>query len=313
MRVMKTKAITIDQFKGYLLGLAFADALGARFEGGYVERALWALIGKTNGRMRFTDDTQMSLDVAQSVLDCGEIEQNHLATQFAMSYRWFRGYGPGAASLLKRIKSGAAWQEVNCSKFSDGSYGNGAAMRVPVLALFYRDNLEQLLNAVHLASEITHAHPLAIEGAQLVSLSVWYALHHKQPNFIIDELLKVPKENIFRKKLLKLKDITFNNRLITHKESKNLFGNGIEAENSCVTAIMTAFQFINKPYLTMVDFVCKCGGDTDTIAAMAGAIWGAYNGFESIEGVNVEQLELGEKIEDLAVQIFESKIQKVIV
>ncbi|MBL4658971.1 MAG: ADP-ribosylglycohydrolase family protein [Alcanivoracaceae bacterium] len=299
------KTITLDQFKGCLMGLAFGDALAARYEGGYLERALWFLFGRKNGRMRFTDDTQMTLDIIDSLLVCEKIDQNHLAMCFANSYRWSRGYGPAAAKLLKRIKNGAAWQEVNRLKFSDGSYGNGAAMRAPVLALFYHDNSEQLFKTVRLVSEITHAHPLAIEGAQLVSLCVWHALHHKQASFIIEELLKVSKEKVFQQNLLRLKELTINNHLVTTKESKKLFGNDITAENSCITAIMTAFQFIDKPYLTMIDFICKCGGDTDTIAAMAGAIWGAYNGFKIIEGVSVSQIEFGEKIESLADQILE--------
>jgi len=295
--------ITKDQIRGSLLGLAFGDALGAKYEGGILERGLWYVLGQTKGRMRYTDDTQMTLDIIKSILDCGKIDQDHLARQFANSYQWSRGYGPGATKTLKQIKNGIHWNKANKSQFKDGSYGNGAAMRAPVLALFYHDK-QILLKAVHQVSEITHIHSLAIEGAQLVSLAVSLALQKIKPTLIVEELISTAKELVFLDKLSKLKQINKNQETVTHKLSKTVFGNGIAAENSCITAIMTSLQFINKPYLEMIQFICQCGGDTDTIAAMAGAIWGAFNGLHGIERVNISDIENGELIESKAEEIF---------
>ena len=54
---------SLDLFQGCLLGLSLGDALGAPYEGGVLERLLWRLIGKTSqGEMRWTDDTQMTID-----------------------------------------------------------------------------------------------------------------------------------------------------------------------------------------------------------------------------------------------------------
>ena len=55
-------------------------------------------------------------------------------------------------------------------------------------------------------------------------------------------------------------------------------GHGIAALDSCVTAIYLAARFLAKPFLDLQQFVTACGGDVDTIGAMAGAIWGAANG-----------------------------------
>lgn len=94
-----------DRFTGCLLGLALGDALGAPFEGGPIERAVWRIIGRTrDGRMRWTDDTQMSLDLAESLVANRALDLDDLAARFAKSYRWSRGYGPGAAKLLRRIE-----------------------------------------------------------------------------------------------------------------------------------------------------------------------------------------------------------------
>ena len=91
-----------DKFIACLLGLAYGDAICAAYEGGIIERLLWRLIGRTKANeLRFTDDTQMSLDIAQSFITQGKLDQNKLAYAFAKSYQWSRGYGPSAAKILK--------------------------------------------------------------------------------------------------------------------------------------------------------------------------------------------------------------------
>ena len=138
-----------NKFKGCFLGLAAGDALCARNEGGFAERLLWRLIGKTNvGELRFTDDTQMSLDIANSFIKHGTIIQDKLAEEFTNSYRWSRGYGPGAGKILKRIKKGMPWHKANVSVYKDGSFGNGAAMRAPVLALCYESSSVEFKQAI---------------------------------------------------------------------------------------------------------------------------------------------------------------------
>ena len=112
-------SMSINKYSGCFLGLAIGDALGAPFEGGFLERLLWGSIGKTkDGKHRYTDDTQMSIDVANSLIVNKSINQQHLATTFANSYRWSRGYGPSAAGLLKKIKRGARWESVNRASFN---------------------------------------------------------------------------------------------------------------------------------------------------------------------------------------------------
>ncbi len=70
----------IDQYQGCFLGLALGDTLGAPYEGGPLERLLWKSIGKTkDGKLRYTDDTQMSIDIAASFLKHNAISQDHLA------------------------------------------------------------------------------------------------------------------------------------------------------------------------------------------------------------------------------------------
>ncbi len=138
---------TKEQYIGCLLGLAMGDALGAPYEGGLLERILWYFIGNTqDGSPRWTDDTQMSINIAESILKEGHLNQKDIAERFTNSYRWRRGYGPSTAKLLKRIRRGQTWEEASKSVYPSGSYGNGAAMRAPVLALFFPNDVKALIH-----------------------------------------------------------------------------------------------------------------------------------------------------------------------
>lgn len=171
-----------NRFEGSVLGLALGDAMGAPFEGGVFERLVWRLIGSTRrGEMRWTDDTQMSLDLADSVIAVGGVDPDDLARRFAESYRWSRGYGPGAAKLLKRIARGQDWRLANRSVFRDGSFGNGGAMRAPIIGLFYSQRTELLIDAARESARVTHAHPLGVEGAVLIASAVAEASTVRDP------------------------------------------------------------------------------------------------------------------------------------
>ena len=108
---MTSQAELEDKFIGTFIGLSLGDALGAPYEGGFIERFLWKFFAKTpTGKMRWTDDTQMSIDLAESILEKNTVDQNHLALKFASSYKWSRGYGPAASKVLKSINKGAVFR-----------------------------------------------------------------------------------------------------------------------------------------------------------------------------------------------------------
>jgi len=297
--------INQEMYSGCFYGLALGDALCAPYEGGFLERGLWKLLGKTKvGEIRYTDDTQMSIDVAHSLLEQGNVEQDYLASEFASNYRWSRGYGPGAAKMLKKIRKGKAWHEVNRSVFPQGSYGNGAAMRAPIAALYYFDNREEMLNAVHKVSEITHCHPLAIEGAQLIALVVTFSLSHTKPDIWLELLLDNSPSTEFQSRINIAKNWIETEKLTTPKIVRKELGNGIAATHSCITAIYIAIRFINQSFLEMLHFIQKCSGDTDTIAAMAGSIWGAYNGSTHLKQ-ETTNLESRDEILELSIRLYQ--------
>ena len=296
-----------DRFAGCLLGLALGDALGAPFEGGPIERLVWRVIGTTReGRLRWTDDTQMSLDFAESLVANAQLDPDDLAARFARSYRWSRGYGPGASRLLRRIAKGANWRDTNRSYYRDGSFGNGGAMRAPIGGLFYHSRAEELVMVARTAASITHSHALGIEGAVLVAVATGAALSAIEPIQILRAAAQHCHQTEFLRKLDTAESWLTSNSTPDSSEVRSKLGNGVAATESCVTAVFLALRFLRKPFLELQAFVADCGGDVDTIGAMSGAIWGAANGLSKLPESSLQSLEDRERIQQLADRLHET-------
>jgi poly(ADP-ribose) glycohydrolase ARH3 len=290
-----------NRVAGSLLGLALGDAFGAPHEGGILERALWGLLGKRNGKRRWTDDTQMSIDMAESLVACGGVDQEDLARRFAASYRWSRGYGPGAAKVLKRIRRGQPWEVASRSVYPEGSFGNGGAMRAPLVGLFFASGSEdEIAEAARRTAEVTHAHPLGRDGAVLIALAASLAYAGRMPQEAMARLCGYPLATQYRSRLQVaaewLDDATPRPARAVARE----LGNGIAAVESCVTAVYVGLAFRSRPFMELLDYAIELRGDVDTIAAMAGAIWGASCGIAGLPEGLLRQLEQRERLARLA-------------
>jgi poly(ADP-ribose) glycohydrolase ARH3 len=84
-----------------------------------------------------------------------------------------------------------------------------------------------------------------------------------------------------------------------------VLGNGIAAHESAVTALYLALRFREQPFMLLQQFIASCGGDTDTIGAMAGAIWGAANGYSKLPAEPLQKLEQRERLVALAGELHE--------
>jgi len=286
---------------GSILGLAIGDAFGAPFEGGPLERALWRLIGTSQGKRRWTDDTQMTLDTIESLVECREVNADDLAMRYAASYRWSRGYGPAAGKILKRIRRGESWQKAGRSVYSEGSFGNGGAMRAPVAGLFFAGKAtNQILAAAHTIASVTHAHPLGYEGAGLIALATSLCVEDAPNEDIIGRLQQSAVATEYKQKLITVAHWLNIDNVQDRKTVILQLGNGIAATESVVTAIYVALKFREAAYDDLLEFVISLGGDVDTIAAMASAIWGASRGIEALPENKLELLEQYDEIVSLA-------------
>ena len=271
-----------NRFEGCLLGCAVGDALGGKFEAHPADaiRARFPttadLIAYPQDEIWYTDDTQMAIGVAEALIERGEIVEESLCRAFVANYVPNRGYGRGARAVLDAMEDGRDYRTVAEEYFPGGSYGNGAAMRVAPVGLMFRDDRARLWSQARLSALPTHLHPLGIEGAQLLALAV--ALVTDMDRFDHDryfaELLAACESNEYRSKL---------EEASAAKSIDDLarLGNRIEALHSAPTAIASA-ALTPESYEETIANVIFLGGDTDTLAAMTGAISGAYLGSDRL-------------------------------
>lgn len=114
-----------DRFVGCFLGLS----LGAPHEGGPIEKLAWRPICLPYERLlRWTDDTQMTMGLAESLIEKGGLDCGHLAGVWARKPEVLRGYGPSTRRILTAARAGRPWQEASREIFPQGPFGNGAAL-----------------------------------------------------------------------------------------------------------------------------------------------------------------------------------------
>ena len=114
----------------------------------------------------------MAIAVTNVLANHGEILEEPLCQAFVTDYDPARGYGLGARRVLNAMESGGDYRAVAARHFPGGSYGNGAAMRVAPVGIYFRNRPEMVHEQARLSALPTHVHPLGIEGAQLIASAV---------------------------------------------------------------------------------------------------------------------------------------------
>jgi len=275
-----------SEFCGCLVGAAIGDGLGAWREGrGIAEIEEIEHLGEKLEQLTYTDDTHMTIGVAESLIESNGFDGEHMVQALMRNHEaepW-RGYGPGPPRIFRMIKNGESWHSAASKIYTGGSFGNGAAMRVAPIGLLYYCNPAKLREIAYKSSSITHSHELGKEGAALQAYAVALALNIA-PGEEIDrdafilKLQKFAQNQIYREKLASMR------KLLDEQDRQQIvvaLGNGIEASRSVPTAI---YCFLKQPrsYKDCIIYAISLGGDTDTIASMAGAISGAYLGVNAI-------------------------------
>jgi poly(ADP-ribose) glycohydrolase ARH3 len=252
----------------------------------------------------------MMIGVAESLIENNGFSGKHMAYRFMERYEsepW-RGYGPGPPRIFRLISSGEAWDTAADMVYEGGSYGNGAAMRIAPVGVFYYDDIEALVEAAHGSSQITHAHHLGKEGAALLAYTIARLVGldpagRFEVNDTLSDLARFSHDDLYRQKMSAIK--TFLSGADIQKVINGL-GNGIEAFNSVPTAIYS-FLANYRSFKDAVVYAVSLGGDTDTIGAMTGALCGSYLGVDAIPEEWKVKLEHLEYIEELALKLFELK------
>ena len=302
-----TKAKLWSKYLGCMLGSALGDAIGElafRFpEEGRLRAAIAAA-----PVLRYTDDTAMAIGLAESLAERGGLDPPHLGRTFHRHFNrepW-RGYASGPPTIFQLVeKSGLTYEAAARSLYGgQGSQGNGAAMRVAPLGLFFHDAPDLYDQAVA-AAALTHAHPLAQDGAAVQAAAVAMAVHldpHKpfpRDNFL-RRMLRLAKTSEIKEKLSLVR--TLLKGKVPGPEAARILGKSVRIDESLPFAI---YAFLAQPHSfeNCLMGAVLSGGDRDTLGAMAGALSGAYLGVTAITALWREKLENQGLIERLALAL----------
>jgi poly(ADP-ribose) glycohydrolase ARH3 len=309
------KQLQETQFLGSKLGLAVADALGAPWEG--LSAGMIYDMGPASKiveheeatRLSYTDDTQMTIGVAQQLIEYGEINIEQLATRFAENYHPDRGYGQGARKIINAIGFGEDWQQLAQTIFNGaGSLGNGAAMRIAPVALLFADDRDRsrLLQQAKLSALPTHTHPIAIDSARIMAYAIALAAHSFQQQFdrqtFLAELLRIAEHDEFQWQLKLAQQLE-------PFQSFSSFGNSLEANLSVITSIM-CFCDCPDDYQAAIARALGQGNDVDTLAAMTGALSGARLGYAAIPQRLIDCMENNHQGRDYLLELSKQLYQR---
>ncbi|MGW8352083.1 ADP-ribosylglycohydrolase family protein [Streptomyces wedmorensis] len=160
-----------------LNGLAFGDAFGDRWFGILRREGVERLGARTlpaEALWRWSDDTAQAVVLVRELAEGdGIVDLDRLAAGLAGAYAedTHRGYGASMHDVLRRIGAGEPWQGVVAGQFDgQGSWGNGAAMRVAPLGAWHADDLERVAEQAARQSAVSHHHPEAVAGAVAVAV-----------------------------------------------------------------------------------------------------------------------------------------------
>jgi poly(ADP-ribose) glycohydrolase ARH3 len=258
--------------------------------------------------LRYTDDTAMALGLAESLAEMRDLDPSHLGQTFHRHFTrepW-RGYASGPPTIFQMVeKSGLTYTEAARHLFGgQGSMGNGAAMRVAPLGLFFHD-APDLYDKAAASAAVTHAHPLAQDGAAVQAGVVALAVHldpgkpFSQQAFLrrMQKLARTPE---LKEKLSLLRALLKSQ--VPGPQAARVLGQSVMVHESLPFAL---YAFLAWPH-SFEDCLMGAvlhGGDRDTLGAMAGAISGAYLGAAGLPALWREKLENLDLIEKVALAL----------
>ena len=274
-----------NQVKLALLGTSIGDAFGQCFFNTRPQINQWLQHQELPPTpWYFTDDTIMTIGLAQNLLKNNVIQQDELAHIWATNYQKdiSRGYGGTAHKISREISEKRPWQEASKEVFSGmGSMGNGAAMRVTPIGAFYSNDTPQIIIQARKSAQITHAHEEAQAGAIAIAVAAHLAAFTQvEGNTFLEQIATHVPESDTRQKILKSLTLPPNYRIETIVHA---LGNGHQmlAQDTVPLTLWCAAHYLNDFTQALWKTVSALG-DRDTTCAMVGGIVALRVGQEGI-------------------------------
>jgi ADP-ribosylglycohydrolase len=275
-------------FVGVLLGTAVGDSLGLPMEGlsAARQRKLFPAPLRQRfvaGRGMVSDDTEHTFLVAQSLLESPNdpaLFQRRLARRLRW---WLLGLpaGVGLATLRAAVR---LWLGVPPQRSGVWSAGNGPAMRSALLGVFFAHDSERRRAFVRASAELTHRDPRAeIAAAAVAETAAWMAQSQLDSDALLDTLALLADLPEWTAIITQMRTGLTAGRAVADFARDIGATSGVSgyALQSVPVAIYAALRH-GDDFAGAVSEAIACGGDTDTVGAIAGALVGARAGLDGI-------------------------------
>ncbi|MGR4879734.1 ADP-ribosylglycohydrolase family protein [Streptomyces sp. LARHCF249] len=266
----------LDRAVGAVLGSAAGDALGAPYEfgppGQFTARGEEMRGGGGWDPGEATDDTQMAVLVGESLLDRGGLE---LPDVFRRFQRWAAGQPKDIGLQTEDVlTNGGSWDLAAALHFQVNARaaGNGSLMRAATSAVYFAGaGREGTMDAARRIAALTHGDRAAWEGTAVLHELVRVALEGADPLAALPATLGAVHPD-HRARYAVVLDRAWHPGLATE------FNGAVwPCLGSAVWALRTTTGFAEA-----VRAAVDLGGDTDTVAAVTGALAGAVYGDQAV-------------------------------
>lgn len=268
--------ISRDKILGCIVGGAIGDCLGSAYEGmNDIDEV------SVDVQWTMTDDTQMTLATCEALTSASEPNPEIIANRITEWYQAGRISRVGSSTLkaLKDLSSGQHWALAGRS--GEMAAGNGAAMRIAPIAFCVDIENEASRRIIRDVCRITHKNDEAYVGALAICLGISYAISGTwaSDNNILKKIsIQLPDTRV-KDRLMVLSEYSDNTSLVDIAFEHGASGYVVE---SVPLALIGATRVNRLGFAEVLKQLIHCGGDTDTIASMAGQIMGALVGYENL-------------------------------
>ncbi len=266
----------LDRLRGMAVGAAIGDALGMPLEFG-PKRAPGDFVTELlDGRLpagSFTDDTEMALALAESLLTHNPLDPADLAHRFV---DWMQADPPDIGihtrNVLERIKSGEPWDEaVEAVRTArPESAGNGSVTRSWPVVLAHWDDLDNLLVDSWTQSRITHPHRECLQASAYINVAMYHMLRGKDPASALLEATLI---------------VRLNEEFMNYVRGASYMGRQFLENSGWVRHTIQSAVWALLNFDTFEEIVIQAvnlGNNADSTGAVVGAMAGAYYGLEAI-------------------------------
>ncbi|MEM9245972.1 MAG: ADP-ribosylglycohydrolase family protein, partial [Cyanobacteria bacterium P01_F01_bin.153] len=243
---------------------------------------------------QYTDDTQLMREMLISLVACEGLSPDDYGRRIGRLYAndTIVGSSRAGREVAKRINGGTPWKESG----TPAPYAsNGSSMRAAPIGLFFAKDPEKLIQAACEQGYITHQDPRASAGAVAIASAVAIAIQSQEiaPVRFLEELKPLVQrvDGSFREALDHLSN-AIDLPLDAAREKIARMGNLPPRYDSwegispwvIPSVLWSLYSFLQSPhdYWKTICTAIAGGGDTDTTAAMAGAVSGAFLGLDAV-------------------------------